>query len=570
MTFHAPPDSLPVPHAPDDVSIPQFFLDAAHPSRPARPASAPWLIEDHSGREIYLEELKQRTSDLANAMSSKWCVSEGDVVCIFSPNHVDYPVCVWASHRLGAIVTPANPGYTAPELAFQLETTKATLLLAFSAFLPTALAAADKAGISQDRIVVIEPTAASYDGSHETVSGLIRAGGSQPQAYVERKLDAGKARTKVAFYCFSSGTTGKPKAVVIPHYAVVANVMQMVAHFRIDDEGMQHKHMNPGDVALGALPFFHIYGLVVVMHYMLFAGTSLVVIPKFNFTEFLQSVVKYKISVLFVVPPQIVLLCKHPATKDYDLSHVKLCCSGAAPLTGDLMVTLQAILPNATIGQGYGMTETCATITFLGGAQKMGAVGSAGQIIPGVAARVVRPDGALCGEGEEGELVVTGPSMALGYLNDEKATRETFVDGWVRTGDEVVIRDSEIFIVDRLKEILKVKGFQVAPAELEGHLLLHSAVVDACVVGIPDDYCGEIPLAFVVLRAEHTTRTCADPRYGEALKAALQQHVAREKIAYKHLTGGVVFIDAVPKNPSGKILRKDLRSRARQFAVVSS
>ncbi|CAK5280617.1 unnamed protein product [Mycena citricolor] len=572
MFFYPPADSLPVPHIPDDLTIPQFFLSAAHPERPQRPSTSPWLIEDHSGRTIYLDELRARTAGLANALSIKWNLGEDQVACLFSPNHVDYPVCLWATHTLGAIITPANPSYTASELAYQLEKTKAAMVFVHSDFLSTAKAAAQEVGLSADRILVIE--AAGTASPHlETVSKFIEFGSSQPRRYVERKLSPGEGKRKVAFYSFSSGTTGKPKvgvlcsfrsyeslrksqAVVIPHYSVLANVLQKVAHFRLNDPNLKKKHTQPGDVGVAVLPFYHIYGLVVTLHYMLFAGVTLVVVPKFNFTEFLESIVKYKVNQLLLVPPQIVLLCKHPASKKYDLSHVKLCSSGAAPLSGELMNTVKKVLPNAAIGQGYGLTETATTISFLGGKQEMGTVGSAGQLVPGVVARVERPDGSLCKEGEQGELFVKSPSIPLGYLDNEKATKETYVDGWVRTGDEVIIKDSEIYIVDRLK----VKGFQVAPAELEGHLLMHPWVVDSCVVGVPDDYSGELPLAFVVLQPEIAKRAISNP--GE-IKSVLKKHVSDDKVAYKHLNGGIIFIEAIPKTPSGKILRRVLRDEAR-------
>ncbi|KAF7303209.1 Phenylacetyl-CoA ligase [Mycena kentingensis (nom. inval.)] len=578
-TFSAPPGSLQLPAIPDDCTLSDFILNATnHPARPLRPQNAPWLIEDHTGRRIQLEELRSRTSGLANALSVKWNIGPDSVVCLFSPNHVDYPVCIWALHTLGAIVTPANPAYTAPELVYQLETVKADLLVVHADFLSTALIAVRDAGLPEDRIFVIE--SAPYTGKLHTVAQLVRFGTSQPPSFVQYKLRPGEGKTKVAFYSFSSGTTGKPKvdhdllrlppliasqAVCLPHYSVITNIIQKAVHWKINDPAYADtRHFGPGDVAIAVLPFFHIYGLVLVLHTMLFSGLSLVVVPKFSFIPFLESIVRHRVTHLFLVPPQIVLLCKSPETVKYDLRHVKLCISGAAPLSGELIAEFRKIVPNAAIGQGYGMTETCTTVCIIGPDQRMSSIGAAGQIIPGVLARVVAADGTLCSEGETGELVVTGPSIPLGYLNNEEASKETFVDGWVRTGDEVIIKNSEIFVVDRIKELIKVKGNQVSPADLEGHLLAHPAVADTCVVSVLDPYNGELPLAYVVLREDARRSVAGKPGAEAALKKELQKHVADHKISYKHLTGGVVFIDAIPKNPSGKILRRVLRDEARK------
>jgi acyl-CoA synthetase (AMP-forming)/AMP-acid ligase II len=312
--------------------------------------------------------------------------------------------------------------------------------------------------------------------------------------------------------------------------------------------------MSPGDVVLGVLPFFHIYGLVVTLHFMLYCGASVVVVPKFNFSDFLESIVRHRVTHLFLVPPQVVLLCKNPSLKRYDFSRVKLCFSGAAPLSGELMRRISSIFPNAAIGQGYGLTETCTTICWLQVDRKLGTVGGAGELIPGIIAKVVKPDGSLASDGEQGELVVKGPSMALGYYGNLAATAETFVDGWVRTGDEVVIKNLEVFIVDRLKELIKVRGHQVAPAELEGFLLLRPDVMDACVVSIPDDYSGEVPLAYIVLDSDTQKRVHGDHTASMDLKKAIQKYVSDAKVRYKWLAGGVEFIDVIPKNPSGKIV----------------
>jgi len=261
----------------------------------------------------------------------------------------------------------------------------------------------------------------------------------------------------------------------------------------------------------------------------------------------------------------VVLLCKHQATKNYDFSHVRMLFCGAAPLSAALTENIVRLLPNAHIGQGYGMTETSTSVVMCPLSQKVGKLGSIGQLITGVRARVVKEDGTLARAGEPGELVVKIPSSALRYQNNEKATAETFIgDGWVRTGDKVVIdENNDVFIVDRLKEILKVRGFQVAPAELEGHLLEHPDVADTCVVGVPDDYSGEVPLAFVVLSADAAKRALRGSAEVAEIKATILKHVADHKASYKRLAGGVEFIDAIPKNPSGKLLRRVLRDKVK-------
>ncbi|KAH9920977.1 amp dependent CoA ligase [Amylocystis lapponica] len=530
----------PLPPIPDDMTVSQFMFTSYHLPRPQISNPGPWLIEDATGRKVYGDEVRTRTWGLANALSSRWHAGEDDVVCIFSPNHIDYPIVVWAVHTLGAIVTAANPSYSADELEYQLSTTKTKVIVTGAGSYSIALDAARKVGLPLDHVVLFDPLP---DGSKPcpTVSELVAEATSRHQA---------------------SGTTGKPKAVCIPHYAPIANVIQM-AH----EATQQQKHMpwerktwRWGDISAGVLPFYHIFGLVVVMHFSIYYGMSLVIVPKFNFVEFLKSIQRHRINYLNIVPPM------HPASKDYDLSSLRGLMSGAAPLSVELIHALAQRLPHCHIGQGYGMTETSTTVTWPQSENRLGAPGSAGRIIAGCVVRIVRPDGSLAGYNEPGQLVVKSPSMALRYMNNEQATKETFRDGWVWTGDEVVVNENaDLFVVDRIKELLKVKGFQVAPAELEGHILNHPDVSDVCVVGVPDDYSGELPLAFVVPSAAAAARMKAGDAETDRVRAALIKHVADAKIEYKHLTGGVVFVDTIPKNPSGKLLRRFLRDHARKL-----
>ncbi|KAH9927929.1 amp dependent CoA ligase [Epithele typhae] len=558
-------DGGPLPHIPDDLTIPQFILDAHHPARPVLKNVQPWIVDDLSGREYGSDELRARTHGLANALKLRWNIGEDDVVCIFGPNHVDYPVAVWAVHRLGGIITGANPAYTAEELEYQLGATSARLLIAHPGSLPVALDAAARAGLAPQRVVVFDPVPSS---KHTDVQALIAEGNMRAQTFIERRLAPGEGRQKLAFLSFSSGTTGRPKAVMIPHYAVLANCIQMAHFTQVTDESkpLEMQRYRPGSKCLANLPFYHIYGLVVVLHFNLFIGTTVVVVQKFQFEQMLASIQRYHITHLYLVPPMIVLLCKHPAVKNYDLSSVMQLMCGAAPLSAELTAHLTQVLPHCWIGQGYGMTETCTTVSFPPIDRQYGTPGSGGLLLCGCTARVAKPDGTVAALGERGELVVKAPSAALGYMNNEQATKDTFQDGWVRTGDEVYFNaNKEIFIVDRIKELIKVRGFQVAPAELEGHLLTHPAVDDVCVVGIPDEFAGEVPLAFVApsAAAAKAIKT-GGKRAEERARAEIMKHVADHKTKYKHLVG-VEFVDAVPKNPSGKLLRRFLREKAKDM-----
>ncbi|KAG8960122.1 hypothetical protein FRC05_007047 [Tulasnella sp. 425] len=446
---------------PDDLTLPQFMLDSQHPLRQTRTGDknkAPWLIEDETGKTYSFEEVRARTFGLANAVAKRWGIGDDDVVCLYSPNNIDYPTVIWAVHRLGAIASCANPAYTESELQYQIDAAKATLLIVHPTCLQVGLAAARASGLSADRVILMAPPTSSPTNSNmalPTVEELVQEGLRLPlpPAFVEKRLTPGESQRKIAFLSFSSGTTGKPKL-------------------------------------------------------------SIVVFSKFSWIDFLKSIVRYKTTHLFIVPPQAVLFAKPP------------------------------------IEQRHG-----------------GTLGSAGQLISGTEAKVVKSDGTLADYGEMGELFIRGPQGRFNrYLNNPAANAETFVDGWVRTGDEVYFHENgDLFIVDRLKELIKCRGFQVAPAELEGHLLDHPDVSDVCVVGVQDEYSGEIPLAFVVLTADAASKAGKASKEAEAIKASIRKHVSDVKVRYKWLDGGVEFVDAIPKNPSGKLLRRFLREKAKEI-----
>ncbi|KAJ7484530.1 amp dependent CoA ligase [Mycena latifolia] len=564
-----------LPHIPDDVTVEQFILGYRHEARPRRPDSAPWLV-DRTGRQVRLDEIHKRTTGLANGLYTHFSIREDDVVLILSPNHVDYPICIWAIHRLCAIVAPCNPTFTNAKLTYQLLQTRATLIIVHPDMCDIAQASAKDAGIPPGRIIVLgsedDNPLESPDPDLRTVAGLISYGlslGSAPLGR-GRRLREGEGRTKIAFLSSSSGTTREPKILAISHFAVLANVIQVATHCRVNEAytNWEDRRFRPGDICLGVLPFFHIYSIAILIHFVLFSGMSLVVAPKFDLENVLKSIVRHKISHLMLLPSHVVLLCKEPVVRDYDLSGIHAVLSGAAPLAADVNERLIRLLPNAHIGQAYGSTETTGIVSMWSTRSKRGY--NAGELVPGIVARVVRPDGALAEHNEAGELLVKSPSTALGYFNDQDATKEAFVAGWFHTGDQVMINDkNEVIYIDRLKEMMKIRGFEVAPADLEGCILGHPLVQEVGVVGIKDASSGEVPLAFIVLTTRAAANCQRDPNIIPQIKKSIMEHVAERKSSYKQLHN-IEFVPAIPRYPSGKILRRKLQDQIKDQVAPTS
>jgi acyl-CoA synthetase (AMP-forming)/AMP-acid ligase II len=338
---------------------------------------------------------------------------------------------------------------------------------------------------------------------------------------------------------YSSGTTGRAKGVMLTHRNMVAMMSQIEA-LSVEREDER---------TLAVLPFFHAYGLVAFLNLAIRRGSLCVTMPRFDFEQFLQLIERHRITALMLVPPIVLALAKHPLVAKYDLTSVRFVNSGAAPL-GDALQNEASERIGVPIQQGYGMTE--CTVACTGRMQDVDALkpGSVGRLLPNMEARVIDvADGSEQGVNERGELVVRGPNIMRGYFGNTQATDATIdADGWLHTGDVVKIDDDgHLFIVDRLKELIKVNAHQVAPAHLESVLLAHPAVADAAVIGIPHDETGEAPKAFIVKRADIS---------GDDLMA----HVAAHVEPYARLRS-VEFMDAIPKSPSGKILRRELRQR---------
>ncbi|KAF9910087.1 putative fatty-acid--CoA ligase FadD10, partial [Lobosporangium transversale] len=356
-------------------------------------------------------------------------------------------------------------------------------------------------------------------------------------------LNGQAAIETTALICYSSGTTGKSKGVELTHYNLISNVMQITA---MDSNNM---HEN---VALAVLPMYHVYGNQLHLIYGVYNGIKTVVLQKFNPVDFLKVIQEYKIVSLSLVPPQILMLVKAPIVDQYDLSSLRFITSGAAPCSRELSMALLKKFPKIQFRQGYGMSEL-SPVSHIGFYHKI-VHGSIGRILPNQEIRLVDPEtGKDVGVGERGEIWVRGPNVMKGYRNNIKATKDTIdSEGWLHTGDIATVdMDGNFFIVDRLKELIKYKGFQVAPAELEALLLDHPLIIDAAVVGIENkEQATEVPLAFVVKA----------PGEGQALtEKDIQDYVASNVAAHKKLRGGVRFIEVIPKSAAGKILRRELR-----------
>ena len=483
------------------------------------------LIDCPTGRTLTYAQLEDAVRRTAASLAKKG-FKKGDVFGIFSTNCPEYAIAFHAVAMLGGINTTLNPLYTAEEAAHQLNDAGARFLVTAPLFVEKARTAARQSKIEELFVFgEAEEGATPFDS-------LLESNGDVPQVEINPRED-------FVALPYSSGTTGLPKGVMLTHYNLVANMRQM--------DGLEYFHRH--DTLLCVLPLFHIYGLVVVLNMGLHQGSTIVTMPRFDLEQFLSLIQKYRVTLSHIVPPIVLKLAKDPMVEKYDLSSLKMVFCGAAPLGPELTrQCLERI--GCGVRQGYGMTET-SPVTHSSPADpaKM-KLGSVGPPAPNTECKLVDPgSGEELGPNQEGELCVRGPQVMKGYLNNLEATARTIdTDGWLHTGDVgYADEDGHFYIVDRVKELIKYKGFQVAPAELEAILLTHPAVADAAVIPYPDDEAGEVPKAFVVLKGESTSE-------------ALMDFVAARVAPHKKIRV-LEFIDQIPKSASGKILRRVLKER---------
>ncbi len=512
-----------------DAVIPEIsFTDFVFQNADKRP-DKPALIDGPSGRTLTYSQLKGAIQLVAGSLHQRG-FGQGDVFAIYSPNIPEYAIAFHAAAVLGGIVTTINPTYTAEELARQLNDCKAKYLLTVPMFLDKAQEAKDDSDIEE--IFVF----GEADGATPFAT-LMQSDGKYPSVTINAKED-------IIVLPYSSGTTGLPKGVMLTHHNLVSNLCQCEDLVDFDDT----------DTMIGILPFFHIYGMIVVMSYILYVGGTVVTMPRFDLEQFLQIMQDYKITRAALVPPICLALAKHPIVDNYDLSNLEHILSGAAPLSADLQAAVGKRL-NCLATQGYGLTETSPVTHATPNNPDKVKAGSVGPCIRNTELRVTDPEtGQNLDYHKEGEIWIRGPQVMKGYLNHPEATAETIdSEGWLHTGDlGYVDEDGYLYVVDRLKELIKYKGLQIAPAELEGLLLQHAAVADAAVIPVPDEEAGEIPKAFIVLKPNQ-----------DASAEDIMGHVAEHVAPYKKIRL-VEFVDAIPKSASGKILRRILVDKERR------
>ncbi len=516
-----------------DVPVADLPVHEAVLGDAARYGDRPALIDGLTGERVSYAQLAAAVERVAAGLAGSG-VRRGDVIALFSPNSIAYPMAYYGATRAGATVTTVSSLATPAELAGQLRDSGARRLVTVSPFLPTAEAAA--ALLAEQGRPLAEVLVLDGADGHRSLADLLATPGPAPEVAIDPGED-------IAVLPYSSGTTGLPKGVMLTHRSIATNLAQCDALYRPAE----------GERVLAVLPFFHIYGLAALLNQPLRCGATVVVLPRFDLEQFCRAVEEHRVQALVVAPPIALALAKHPVVERYDLSSVEYLLCAAAPLDRELADACARRLGLPHLLQGYGMTELSPVTHVVSPREGDPPRGSVGRMVPSTELRIAALDGSGddLGPGERGELLIRGPQVMKGYLGRPRETAAVIdADGWLHTGDVGYVDErGYLHIVDRVKELIKYKGYQVAPAELEAVLLGHPQIADAAVIGVPDAEGTECPKAFVV-RTPGSRLTAEEVIW----------YVAGQVAPYKKVRA-VEFVDAVPKSAAGKILRRELRAR---------
>ncbi|KAK4726092.1 hypothetical protein R3W88_031009 [Solanum pinnatisectum] len=522
-TFYSKRKPIPFP-ANESLDVTTFISSRAHSGKIA-------FIDATTGRKLTFSDVWNAVESLATSLSVDMSIRKGDVILLLSPNSIFFPIICLAVMSLGAIITTTNPLNTNNEIAKQIKDSNPVLAFTIPQLLPK---------LTGSNLPVILIDGVNSSNSHLKIVGDL-------QKMIQRKPSESRLKERVtqndiATLLYSSGTTGASKGVVSSHKNLIAMVQTIVGRFNLD-EGVQ--------TFICTVPMFHIYGLAAFAAGLLASGSTVVVLSKFEMDEMLSSIHKYKATSLPLVPPILVALVNNAdlIKKKYDLSSLASVLSGGAPLSKEVIEGFVEKYPSVRILQGYGLTESTGIGASTDSLEESRRYGTAGMLSPSMEGKIVDPEsGKALPVNKTGELWLRGPTITKGYFSNEEATASTLdSDGWLRTGDLCYIdEDGFIFVVDRLKELIKYKGYQVPPAELEALLLTHPEISDAAVIPFPDKEVGQFPMAYVVRKTGSTIS-----------ESAVMDFIAKQVAPYKRIRR-VAFVASIPKNPSGKILRKDL------------
>ncbi|KAN0061074.1 hypothetical protein ACQY0O_006809 [Thecaphora frezii] len=508
------------------------------------------------GKQISRQQVNIDARSLAYAFRHTLGLPAGTRIGIFSPNSTYYPIAVHASLCAGVVLVPMNAAYGAEELVHPLRDAEVQYILCHQSLLPVARKGLElaklgaKSSNGQNRLWILDDgdDLKQGDQGESDLRSLLSA----------NRLDPHPVRDDVnedAYIAYSSGTSGKPKGVQLTHRNITYVTEATRATFDID--------VSANDRMLGVLPLNHIFGLAKFVHFSFYMGSTTVIVPRFDLDVFCGAVQKHRCNMAAVVPPILVQLVKSPKTDQYDLSSLKWVLSGAAPLGTELSIEFEKKFPHCRVTQAWGLSETSPTATYTSPRHYRQRMGSCGHMVTGVEGRLVDDDGNDVGHeqgdtGKPGEFWVRGPTIMKGYLNNKAATDDCITpDRWFKTGDIAIFKNGYFWIVDRKKELIKYKGFQVPPAELEALLLGHPKVADVAVIGINDkEQATELPRAYIV------PSDSAKSTNPEELAKEIIEWTASHVANHKKLRGGVKIIPAIPKSPSGKILRRLLRDEA--------
>ncbi|CAL4953194.1 unnamed protein product [Urochloa decumbens] len=526
-TFHSlrpsatlPPESLPA------TATAYAFSNLPSPL-PYRPA----LVDADTGIAVSYPSFLAAVRSLAGGLWSALGVRPGDVALVVAPSRLDVPVLDLALMSIGAAVSPANPASTAEEFAHIAALARPVVAFAVpevAAKLPRSL-----------RCVII--------GSDE-YRRLSSAGAASPPPPVAVK------QSDTAAVLYSSGTTGRVKAVAITHRNLIALICTHKANReKVEKEAAEAgEEPPPPTVALLPLPLFHVFGFMMMLRSVAMGETA-VLMERFDFGAVLRAIERYRVTLLPAAPPVLVAMIKSEEARRRDLSSLLVIGIGGAPLGREVAERFAAIFPDIELVQGYGLTESSGSVAATVGPDESKAYGSVGKLASHMEAKIVDPaTGEALGPGQRGELWIRGPVIMKGYVGDDEATAATmYSEGWLKTGDLCYFNeDGLLYIVDRLKELIKYKGYQVPPAELEHILNSHPDIMDAAVIPYPDEDAGQLPMAFIVRKPG-----------SNITEQQVMDHVAKQVAPYKKVRR-VAFVSAIPKSPAGKILRRELVQQA--------